>query len=64
MILIGLEKILQEVKILSKRKSNHVIPGMNSAKSQGQGVGFNEEFSNEPLTEQQKQNNKKRKKNQ
>lgn len=64
MIIIGLEKILQEVKILSKRKSNHVIPGMNAAKSQGLGVGFNEEFSNEPLTEKQKQNNKKRKKNQ
>jgi len=52
------------VKILSKRKANHVIPGMNAAKSQGIGTGFNEEYSNEPLTEMQKQNNKKRKKNQ
>ncbi|WP_318502623.1 small acid-soluble spore protein O [Bacillus sp. T3] len=49
---------------MSKRKANHVIPGMNAAKSQGIGAGFNEEYSNEPLTEMQKQNNKKRKKNQ
>ncbi|WP_147534723.1 small acid-soluble spore protein O [Bacillus marasmi] len=49
---------------MSKRKANHVIPGMNAAKSQGMGAGFNEEFSNEPLTEKQKLNNKKRKKNQ
>lgn len=53
-----------EVRILAKRKANHVRPGMNAAKSQGQGAGFNEEFSNEPLTEAQKQNNKKRKRNQ
>ncbi|MBE3569563.1 MAG: small acid-soluble spore protein O [Bacillales bacterium] len=49
---------------MTKRKSNHLIPGMNAAKSQGDGVGYNEEFSSEPLTEQQRQNNKKRKKNQ
>ncbi|MBE4908611.1 small acid-soluble spore protein O [Bacillus luteolus] len=49
---------------MAKRKSNHVIPGMNAAKSQGIGAGFNEEFSNEPLSAEQKQNNKKRKKNQ
>jgi small acid-soluble spore protein O (minor) len=49
---------------MSKRKANHLIPGMNAAKSQGNGAGYNEEFSNEPLTEQQRQNNKKRKKNQ
>jgi small acid-soluble spore protein O (minor) len=47
-----------------KRKANHIIPGMNAAKGQGMGAGFNEEFANEPLTEAQKQNNKKRKKNQ
>ncbi|MGE8205808.1 small acid-soluble spore protein O [Heyndrickxia sp. NPDC080065] len=47
-----------------KRKANHIIPGMNAAKAQGKGTGYNEEFSNEPLTEKQKQNNKKRKKNQ
>ena len=49
---------------LGKRKANHIIEGMNAAKSQGMGTGYNEEFSNEPLTEAQKQNNKKRKKNQ
>jgi small acid-soluble spore protein O (minor) len=53
-----------EVIILVKRKANHIIPGMNSASAQGKGTGYNEEFSNEPLTEEQKQNNKKRKKNQ
>lgn len=37
---------------------------MNAAKSQGNGAGFNEELANEPLTEMQRQNNKKRKKNQ
>jgi small acid-soluble spore protein O (minor) len=49
---------------MGKRKANHVIPGMNDASAQGKGAGFNEEFSNEPLTELQRQNNKKRKKNQ
>ena len=47
-----------------KRKANHVIPGANAADAQGKGTGYNEEFANEPLTEIQKQNNKKRKKNQ
>lgn len=48
-----------------KRKSNHVIPGMNAAKGQGKGAGFNEELAKEPeLTEMEKRNNKKRKKNQ
>ncbi|MDX5476562.1 MAG: small acid-soluble spore protein O [Bacillaceae bacterium] len=49
---------------MGKRKANHVMVGMNAAKAQGKGTGYNEEFSNEPLTEAQKQNNKKRKKNQ
>lgn len=49
---------------MGKRKANHIIPGANAAKAQGKGTGYNEEFSNEPLTEAQKQNNKKRKKNQ
>jgi small acid-soluble spore protein O (minor) len=54
-----------EVKTMAKnRKAKHVIPGMNQAKGQGMGAGFNEEFANEPLTEKEKQNNKKRKKNQ
>jgi len=49
---------------MPKRKANHIIPGMNAAKAQGTGAGYNEELSNEPLTETQKQFNKKRKKNQ
>lgn len=53
-----------EVNSVVKRKSNHVIPGANAAKGQGNGAGYNEEMANEPLTELEKQNNKKRKKNQ
>ena len=49
---------------MAKRKANHVRPGMNDAKAQGIGTGYNEEFSNEPLTEEQKQFNKKTKKRQ
>jgi small acid-soluble spore protein O (minor) len=65
-LMIGLwEKIgPMEVKSMAKRKANHIIPGANAAKAQGQGAGFNEEMANEPLTEMEKQNNKKRKKNQ
>lgn len=53
-----------EVNIVVKRKANHVIPGANAAKAQGNGAGYNEEMANEPMTEIEKQNNKKRKKNQ
>jgi small acid-soluble spore protein O (minor) len=49
---------------VGKRKANHIIQGMNAASAQGKGTGYNEEFSNEPLTEAQRQNNKKRKTNQ
>ncbi|WP_066049333.1 small acid-soluble spore protein O [Robertmurraya korlensis] len=49
---------------MAKRKANHVIPTTNAASAQGMGAGYNEEYSNEPLTEMQKKNNKKRKKNQ
>lgn len=49
---------------MSKRKANHILEGMNAAKAQGMGAGYNEELQNEPLTESQRQNNKKRKKNQ
>lgn len=49
---------------LVKRKANHVRPGMNAAKAQGVGAGFNEEMATEHLTEMEKRNNKKRKKNQ
>ncbi|SFA88944.1 MULTISPECIES: small acid-soluble spore protein O [unclassified Bacillus (in: firmicutes)] len=48
---------------MAKKKANHAIDGANAANAQGQGVGFNQEFSSE-LSELQKQNNKKRKKNQ
>ena len=53
-----------EVKMVGRRKANHIIPGANAASSQGKGAGYNEEFANEPLTAAQKMNNKKRKKNQ
>jgi small acid-soluble spore protein O (minor) len=53
-----------EVNSMAKRKANHIREGMNAAGAQGKGAGYNEEFTNEPLTEEQKQNNKKRKKNQ
>ncbi len=57
-----------EVISLTKRKSNHIIPGANAAKGQGKDVGYNSKFgqemANEPLTEEQRQNNKKKKKNQ
>jgi small acid-soluble spore protein O (minor) len=49
---------------MGKRRANHVIPGANAAKAQGMGAGYNEELANEPLTEKQRMNNKKRKKNQ
>ncbi|WNF35196.1 small acid-soluble spore protein O [Bacillaceae bacterium IKA-2] len=49
---------------MAKRKANHLRPGMNAASAQGKGAGYNEEFSNEPLTEEQKQFNKKTKKRQ
>lgn len=62
--MIFFQNLLVEVSKMPKRKANHVIPGMNAAKAQGTGAGFNEELSNEPLTETQKQHNKKRKKNQ
>ncbi|KIL45207.1 small acid-soluble spore protein O [Jeotgalibacillus soli] len=49
---------------MAKRRAKHIIPGMNAASAQGKGAGYNEEIGNEPLTELEKQNNKKRKKNQ
>lgn len=48
---------------MAKNKANHVIPGANAAKAQGQGAGFNEEMANEPLTTKERMNNTKRKKN-
>ena len=48
---------------MTKRKANHVIDGMNAAKSQGNGAGYTED-NQLVLTEEQRQNNKKRKKTQ
>ncbi len=51
-----------------KKKSNHIIPNMNHANSQGNGAGyqssFQEEMANEPLSATEKQFNKKTKKRQ
>lgn len=59
------QPIYTEVRVLmAKRKANHVRMGMNDASAQGNGAGYNEELQNEPLTAEQRQNNKKRKKNQ
>ncbi|MDQ0161852.1 small acid-soluble spore protein O [Bacillus alveayuensis] len=49
---------------MGKRKANHLIEGMNAAKAQGKGAGYNEELQNEPLTAEQRSFNKKRKKSQ
>jgi len=59
----------REVNKLSKKKNaNHIIPGANAAKSQGANVGYQSQFeaevANEPLTEMERQNNKKTKKRQ
>nr|WEZ51977.1 small acid-soluble spore protein O [Bacillus subtilis] len=43
-----------------KRKANHVINGMNDAKSQGKGAGYIEN-DQLVLTEAERQNNKKKK---
>ncbi|WP_409305647.1 small acid-soluble spore protein O [Peribacillus sp. SCS-155] len=50
--------------MVRRRSANHVIPGMNAAKAQGRGAGYNVDHFNEPLLEEERQNNKKRKKNQ
>lgn len=42
---------------MTKRKANHVINGMNAAKSQGNGAGYTED-DQLVLTEEQRQNNK------
>lgn len=47
---------------MTKRKAENIIR-LNAAMAKGNVAGYNEEFS-QPLTEEQKQNNKKRKKNQ
>ena len=48
---------------MSKQKAGH--PGMNATSTEGKEAAFNNENpANEQLTEAQRQNNKKRKKNQ
>lgn len=47
-----------EVIMMVKRKANHVINGMNDAKSQGKGAGYVEN-DQLVLTEAERQNNKK-----
>ncbi|WLR43444.1 small acid-soluble spore protein O [Bacillus carboniphilus] len=49
---------------MAKEKANHIIEGMNDAKAQGVGTGYNEDESLSELTAAERQNNKKRKKNQ
>jgi small acid-soluble spore protein O (minor) len=56
--------LLVEVRKMGKKKANHVIPNANAAPAQGRGAGYNEEMANEPLTVNERLNNKKRKKNQ
>lgn len=49
---------------MTKRKANHIIPGMNAAASQGKGAGYSKENGDQPLSEMERMHNKKRKKNQ
>lgn len=58
-----------EVKLMGRKKANHIRPGMNAAKAQGKGAGYETEFGNEALSlpneelsEAERQNNKKTKK--
>jgi len=52
------------VSYLAHKRSANKISGMNPEKGPDFGANFQEEFANEPLTQKQKQNNKKKKKNQ
>ncbi|MBH0160858.1 MULTISPECIES: small acid-soluble spore protein O [Fictibacillus] len=54
---------------MGRNKANHSRPGMNAAKAQGKGAGYDTEFGNEALSlpneklsEAERQNNKKTKK--
>ncbi|MCM3719586.1 small acid-soluble spore protein O [Fictibacillus phosphorivorans] len=54
---------------MGRKKANHIRPGMNAAKAQGKGAGYETEFGNEALSlpneelsEAERQNNKKTKK--
>ncbi|MDG5789599.1 small acid-soluble spore protein O [Evansella sp. AB-P1] len=49
---------------MTKKRANHIRPGMNDAKAQGRGVGYEEGQENDPLTAEERQFNKKTKKRQ
>ncbi|TMW73327.1 small acid-soluble spore protein O [Alteribacter natronophilus] len=49
---------------MTRDKANHVRPGMNDAKAQGKGAGYNERWDDAPLSAEEKQFNKKTKKRQ
>ncbi|UCZ51598.1 small acid-soluble spore protein O [Bacillus shivajii] len=49
---------------MTKKKANHIRPGMNDASAQGRGVGYEEGHENDPLTAKERQFNKKTKKRQ
>ncbi|MFC0188773.1 small acid-soluble spore protein O [Fictibacillus aquaticus] len=56
---------------MANRKARHIIPGSNAASAQGQNAGYETEFgnealqqNNEPLSQEERQNNKKTKKRQ
>ncbi|MBU9721365.1 MULTISPECIES: small acid-soluble spore protein O [Bacillaceae] len=49
---------------MTKSRANHIRPGMNDAKAQGKGAGYQEGNGNEPLSAEERQFNKKTKKRQ
>ncbi|MBU9712385.1 small acid-soluble spore protein O [Evansella tamaricis] len=50
---------------MTKKRANHIRPGMNDAKAQGRGAGYEEGYGNEgPLSAEERQFNKKTKKRQ
>ncbi len=62
-------KVIGGDKQMGRNKANHSRPGMNAAKAQGKGAGYDTEFGNESLSlpneklsEAERQNNKKTKK--
>jgi len=58
-----LNKLILEVELMAHKNPRNVRPGMNAAKTQGEGV-YEEGHVNDPLSEKQKQFNKKTKKRQ
>ncbi|WP_096435281.1 small acid-soluble spore protein O [Alteribacter populi] len=47
---------------MTRDKANHIRPGMNDAKAQGKGAGYNEGNGQEPMSAAERQFNKKTKK--